>query len=115
MEGRLSNNGALALWWQAYQMLRTKREEGRIQDQRDAAVLTMEFTEPSGGVVILRADGRKVSQQTALAIRKELTEVEVNINSKVRCELVTGLGDEQRAFSCNYIWTSSISISIPPS
>ena len=83
-------------------MLRQKREEEvRTQQmQRDAAVLTMEFTKPSGGVVKVLADGRKVSQQTPLGIRKESAEMEVNFKSEVSCELVTGVGDEQRAFGC---------------
>lgn len=87
---------------QAYQMLRQKREEEvrTEQIQRDAAVLTMEFIKPSGGVVKVQADGRKITQQTPLGIRKESTEVEVTFKSEVHCELVSGAGEERRCFCC---------------
>lgn len=91
------------LWpFQAYQLLRQKRdEEVRTQQmQRDAAVLTMEFTKPSGGVVIVRADGRKVTSQTQLGILKESAEMEVNFKSEVNCEIVIGAGDEEQKYSC---------------
>lgn len=83
-------------------MLRQKREEElRTQEmQRDAAVLTMEFVKPSGGMVKVLADGRKVSQQTQLGIRKESAEMEVTYKSDVSCELVTGTGDDERRFCC---------------
>lgn len=99
---KLQKGWGQGVFSQAYQMLRQKREEEvRTQQmQRDAAVLTMEFTKPSGGVVKVLADGRKVSQQTPLGIRKESAEMEVNFKSEVSCELVTGVGDEQRAFGC---------------
>ena len=71
------------------------------QMQRDAAVLTLTFTKPSGGVVKVQADGRKVSQQTPMVIRKESAEMEVTFKSEVHCELTTGAGEEARSFSCN--------------
>lgn len=87
---------------QAYQMLRQKREEEvrTLQMQRDAAVLTMEFIKPSGGTVKVQADGRKVTQQTPLGIRKESAEMEITFKSEVSCELVTGVGEEQRSYCC---------------
>jgi len=87
---------------QAYQMLRQKREEEvrTLQMQRDAAVLTMEFVKPSGGIVKVQADGRKVTQQTPLGIRKESAEMEITFKSEVSCELVTGVGEEQRSYCC---------------
>ena len=70
------------------------------QMQRDAAVLTMEFTKPSGGVVKVFADGRKITQQTPLGIRKESAEMEITFKSDVSCELIVGAGEEQRSFCC---------------
>ncbi|KAL1495741.1 hypothetical protein AB1Y20_016604 [Prymnesium parvum] len=99
---KLQKGWGQGIFSQAYQMLRQKREEEvrSQQMQRDAAVLTMEFTKPSGGVVKVQADGRKVTQQTPLGIRKESADMEVTFKSEVNCELVTGSGDEQRQFCC---------------
>jgi hypothetical protein len=83
-------------------MLRKEREEEvRMQQmQRDAAVLTMEFTKPSGATVKVLADGRKVTQQTPLALRKESAAEEVNFKSELMASLVVGSGDDQRTFCC---------------
>lgn len=99
---KLQKGWGQGVFSQAYQMLRQKREEEmRTQQmQRDAAVLTMEFTKPSGGVIKVQADGRKVTQQTPLGIRKESAEMEINYKSEVFCELVTGAGDDQQQFCC---------------
>merc|ERR1719460_2719280 len=99
---KLQKGWGQGVFSQAYQMLRQKREEEvrAEQMQRDAAVLTMEFTKPSGGVIKVQADGRKVSQQTPLGIRKDSSEMEVTFKSEVSCELVTGAGEEQRTFCC---------------
>jgi len=99
---KLQKGWGQGVFSQAYQMLRKEREdEVRMQQmQRDAAVLTMEFTKPSGGVVKVLADGRKVSQQTPLALRKESAAEEVNFKSEFSAELVIGAGDEARSFCC---------------
>lgn len=99
---KLQKGWGQGVFSQAYQMLRQKREDEvrNAQMQRDAAVLTMEFTKPSGGVVRVQADGRKITQQTPLGIRKESAEMEVTFKSEVSCELVTGTGDEERSFCC---------------
>lgn len=83
-------------------MLRKDREDQVLmqQMQRDSCVLTMEFTKPSGGVVKVEADGRKVTQQTPLALRKESAEAEVNVLSELNANLVVGVGDEARTYCC---------------
>lgn len=84
-------------------MVRKEREdEVRMQQmQKDAAVLTMEFTKPSGGVVKVEADGRKVTLKTPLAIRKECAAEEVNYKSEFSASLVVGTGEDQRIFCCS--------------
>ena len=45
------------------------------QAARDAATLSISFTKLSGGVVSLMADGRKVTSQTQLVMRKDCAQV----------------------------------------
>jgi len=100
---KLQKGWGQGVFSQAYQMLRQQREEQMrtLQMQRDAGVLTMEFTKPSGGVIQVQADGRKVTQQTPLGVRKDSAELEVSLKSQVCCELVIGRDEEQRSFRCN--------------
>ena len=60
---RLQKGWGAGVFSQAYQMLRKEREdEVRAEaSAREAALLTISFTKLSGGVVSLKADGRKVS------------------------------------------------------
>ena len=69
---RLQKGWGAGVFSQAYQMLRKDREdEVRAEAAaRDAATLSISFTKLSGGVVSLTADGRKVTQQTQLVLRK---------------------------------------------
>jgi len=99
---KLQKGWGQGVFSQAYQMLRKEREEEvRMQQmQRDAAVLTMEFTKPSGATVKVLADGRKVTQQTPLALRKESAAEEINFKSELMASLVVGSGDDQRTFCC---------------
>jgi len=87
---------------QAYQMLRKERDDDQRKEQleREAAVLSLKFTKLSGGIVSLQADGRKVTQQTPMVLRKESASEEVAFKSEVSAELVTGTGDEKRTFCC---------------
>merc|ERR1719238_2260500 len=47
------------------------------------------------------ADGRKVTQQTPLVLRKECAQEEVAFKSEVNAELKAGSGEEERKYSCN--------------
>jgi len=102
---KLQTGWGQGVFSQAYQMLRQKREDEvrMAQMQRDAAVLTMEFTKPSGGVVKVFADGRKITQQTPLGIRKESAEMEITYQSEVYCRLLIGFGDTQRSLCCERV------------
>jgi hypothetical protein len=85
---------------QAYQMLRKDREdELRMEQmQKEAAVLTLKFTKPSGGVVTMEADGRKITQQTPMVLPKESAAEEVSFKSEVTAEMVLGSGEDKRTF-----------------
>lgn len=99
---RLQKGWGAGVFSQAYQMLRKDREdEVRAEAAaRDAAVLTLSFTKLSGGVVTLTADGRKVTNQTQLVIRKECAAEEVAFKSSVTAELKTGAGENARSYCC---------------
>ena len=95
---RLQKGWGQGVFSQAYQMLRKDREDKVREEQlaRDAAVLSISFTKLSGGVVTIKADGRKVTQQTPLAVRKESTTEEVAFKSEVR-EIAAAAAGERRA------------------
>jgi len=97
---RLQKGWGQGVFSQAYQMLRKDREdEVRMEQmQKEAAVLTLKFTKPSGGVVTMEADGRKVTQQTPMVIRKESAAEEITFKSEVTAELTSGAGEEKRVF-----------------
>lgn len=99
---RLQKGWGAGVFSQAYQMLRKDREDELRAEAaaRDAAVLSLSFTKLSGGVVSLTADGRKVTQQTQLVIRKECASEEVAFKSEVTCELKTGSGESCRTYGC---------------
>jgi len=99
---RLQKGWGAGVFSQAYQMLRKDRDdEVRAEAAaRDAATLTLTFTKLSGGVVTLTADGKKVTQQTQLVVRKECQQEEVAFKSEVNAELTTGTGEEQRKYAC---------------
>uniref|UniRef100_A0A7S4BV14 Uncharacterized protein n=1 Tax=Chrysotila carterae TaxID=13221 RepID=A0A7S4BV14_CHRCT len=89
---------------QAYQMLRQQREEEMRTSQlkREAATLKLTFTKLSGGVVEMTADGRNVTQQTMMVLRKEYQGEEIAFKCDVRAELVSGCGDTERTHSCTH-------------
>lgn len=89
---------------QAYQMLRRERDEevNKAQKDREAALLNISFTKMSGGVVHMMADGRNVTQQTQLALRKEFQGEEVAFKTDVTAELAVGVGEGRRVFSCTH-------------
>jgi len=97
---RLQKGWGQGVFSQAYQMLRQDRTEQQRAEQaaKDAAVLTLTFTKPSGGVVKLTADGIKVTQQTPLKLRKESAEEEISYKCEVTGEMKLGAGDEQRTY-----------------
>lgn len=99
---RLQKGWGQGVFSQAYQMLRKEREEQvRAEQQaRDAAVLSLEFTKLSGGVVKIDADGRKVTQQTPLVLRKASATEEVAFKSQVTAELTIGADEEKRTYCC---------------
>jgi len=99
---RLQKGWGQGVFSQAYQMLRKERDDDQRKEQleREAAVLSLKFTKLSGGIVSLQADGRKVTQQTPMVLRKESASEEVAFKSEVSAELVTGTGDEKRTFCC---------------
>jgi len=100
---KLQKGWGQGVFSQAYQMLRKEREEEvqRQQMQKDQAKLTIEFTKPSGGVVTVTADGRKVTAQTPLAVCKESLAEEMTFKSEVKAKLVCGVGDDERTFGCS--------------
>ena len=89
---------------QAYSMLRRERQEEKQHEQmrKDAAVLTIEFTKLSGGVVTFVADGRYLGDRTQMLLRKEAAGApkEVAYKTDVKAELVIGVGEEQKTYSC---------------
>jgi len=99
---RLQKGWGQGVFSQAYQLLRKERDdELRMEQmQREAAVLSIKFTKPSGSVVAMEADGRKITQQTPLVVRKESAAEEVSFKSEVTAELTTGAGEEKRTFCC---------------
>jgi len=98
---RLQKGWGQGVFSQAYQMLRQDRTEQQRAEQaaKDAAVLTLTFTKPSGGVVKLVADGIKVTQQTPLKLRKECMEEEISFKCEVTAEMKMGSGDEERTYN----------------
>ena len=100
---RLQKGWGAGVFSQAYQMLRKDREDELRAEAaaRESAVLTISFTKLSGGVVSLTADGRKVTQQTQLVLRKECATEEVAFKSEVQAELKMGSGDDARTYCCN--------------
>ena len=99
---RLQKGWGAGVFSQAYQMLRKDREDELRAEAaaRDAATLSISFTKLSGGVVSLTADGRKVTQQTQLVLRKESATEEIAFKSEVNAELSTGSGEEARKYCC---------------
>lgn len=99
---KLQKGWGQGVFGQAYSMLRRERQEEKQHEQmrRDAAVLTIEFTKLSGGVVTFVADGRNVGAQTQMLIRKDSVGKEIAYKTDVKAELVVGMGEEQRTFSC---------------
>jgi len=87
---------------QAYQMLRRERDEevNKAQKDREAALLNISFTKMSGGVVHMIAEGRNVTQQTQLVLRKEFQSEEVAFKTHVTAELTVGVGEGARVLSC---------------
>ena len=72
----------------------------QAQAQANAAVLSLEFTKLSGGVVKLFAEGRAVGQQTQMVLRGDCLQEEVAFKTEVFAELEVGTGDESKKFSC---------------
>jgi len=99
---RLQKGWGQGVFSQAYQMLRKEREdEVRMEQmQRESASLTLKFTKLSGGVVTMEAEGRKVTAQTPMVLKKESTTEEVSFKSEVTAELTTGGGDDKLSFCC---------------
>lgn len=99
---KLQKGWGQGVFSQAYQMLRKDREDELRAEAaaRDAAVLSLTFTKLSGGVVSITADGRKVTQQTQLVVRKDCAQEEVAFKSEVNAELKTGAGEGERTYSC---------------
>lgn len=99
---KLKTGWGQGVFGQAYQMLRKEREDAQREAvmKRNAAVLTIEFEKLSGETVKLIADGRNVTQQTQVMLRKEFLGEEVAFQSKASATLTIGTGDDERTFSC---------------
>jgi len=85
-------------------MLRRERQEEKQHEQmrRDAAVLTIEFTKLSGGVVTFLADGRYLGDRTQMLLRKETPGApkELAFKTDVKAELAIGVGEDQKTYLC---------------
>jgi len=99
---KLQKGWGQGVFGQAYSMLRRERQEDQqhAQLRREAAVLTLEFTKLSGGVVTFVADGRSVSAQTQMLLRKDSVSKEIAFKTEVKGELVVGMGEDARTFTC---------------
>jgi len=99
---KLQKGWGQGVFGQAYSMLRRERQEEQqhAQLRREAAVLTVEFTKLSGSVVTYVADGRSVSAQTQMLLRKDSVGKEIAYKTDVKAEIVIGMGEEQKTFSC---------------
>jgi len=99
---KLQKGWGQGVFGQAYSMLRRERQEEKQHEQmrKDAAVLTIEFTKLSGGVVTIQADGRNVGAQTQMLLRKDSVGKELAYKTDVKAELVVGTGEEQRTYTC---------------
>ena len=99
---KLQKGWGQGVFGQAYQILRKEREQSAMQAQAqaNAAVLSLEFTKLSGGVVKLFAEGRAVGQQTQMVLRGDCLQEEVAFKTEVFAELEVGTGDESKKFSC---------------
>lgn len=96
-------NSVQGVFSQAYQMLRKEREDEQRMEQlqRESAVLSLNFEKLSGDVVTIQADGRRVSQQTAMVLRKESANEELATKTSVKAELVSGTGEDKRVHCCD--------------
>ena len=101
---KLHKGWGQSVFGQAYQMLRKEREAiARMKAlRRDAAVLKLDFTKPSGGEVQIIAEGRNVTQQTQLNLRKGCESEEVAYKCEVRATLTVGegSGEGERTYKC---------------
>eukprot|EP00962_Isochrysis_galbana_P053532 scaffold24983_cov107-Isochrysis_galbana.AAC.7 len=99
---KLQKGWGQGVFGQAYQMLRKERaeQEREAQEKKSASVLTIEFTQESGRVVTIEAEGRNVLQQTQMALRKESASEEVAFKSGVKATIVIGVGDDARSYKC---------------
>merc|ERR1712129_562433 len=94
---KLQKGWGQGVFGQAYSMLRRER-----QMRRDAAVLTIEFTKLSGGVVTFLADGRYLGDRTQMLLRKETPGApkELAYKTDVKAELAIGVGEDQKTYLC---------------
>jgi len=101
---KLQKGWGQGVFGQAYSMLRRERQEEKQHEQmrRDAAVLTIEFTKLSGGVVTFIADGRYLGDRTQMLLRKETPGApkELAYKTDVKAKLEIGVGEEQKTYEC---------------
>jgi len=101
---KLQKGWGQGVFGQAYSMLRRERQEEKQHEQmrKDAAVLTIEFTKLSGGVVTFLADGRYLGDRTQMLLRKETpgTPKELAYKTDVKAELAIGVGEDQKTYLC---------------
>jgi hypothetical protein len=101
---KLQTGWGQGVFGQAYSMLRRERQEEKQHEQmrKDAAVLTIEFTKLSGGVVTFLADGRYLGDRTQMLLRKETPGApkELAYKTDVKAELAIGVGEDQKTYLC---------------
>jgi len=101
---KLQKGWGQGVFGQAYSMLRRERQEEKQHEQmrKDAAVLTIEFTKLSGGVVTFLADGRYLGDRTQMLLRKETAGApkELAYKTDVKAELAIGVGEDQKTYMC---------------
>jgi len=84
-------------------MLRKEREDEQrdLQLKQEAAELEISFTSLSGTVVTVIADGRNVTSQTQMVLRREFHAEEVPFKTNVEADLTIGTGETKRVVSCS--------------
>jgi len=99
---RLNKGWGGRVFQEAHEVMQHEKMEQQRMEQmkKEAAVLSLQFTKLSGDVVNIQADGRKVTQKTAMSVRPEMANEELPAKCSVEAELCSGTGDTKQTFTC---------------